>query len=256
LEYLYQVLQEKGVSFILGPDGSFQEAIVEDGIAVGVVTTNGKRHKADQIVLAAGSWSPYIIPELKPWLTSLGQPVIHIRVPEHLVKKYSSPNFPVWTGDITKTGFYGFPISPDTGLLKMAHHGPGFVSKMEPNGRGSDGTIGLPPEAVTLFSEFISKYFPDLTHSVIASSRMCWYTDSLDGDFYICQSPTVSGVVYATGGSGHGFKFMPRIGGIVMDVIQERETVYTKRFGWREPKSTGPGKDGCRQQGTEGPRAL
>lgn len=254
IEYLYQVLQEKGVKFILGREGSFQEVIVDNGVAIGVITADGKRHLADKIVLATGSWSPDVITELRPWLTSLGQPVVHIRVPESLVERYSSPNFPVWTGDIRETGFYGFPISPDTGLLKMAHHGPGFVTKS--GGPRPSETTKLPPEAVTLFTDFISKSFPDLAQIGITSSRMCWYTDSLDGDFYICRSPSMVNLVYATGGSGHGFKFMPRIGGIVLDVIQGRETPFTRRFAWREPKNTGPGKDGCRQQGADGPQTL
>jgi sarcosine oxidase/L-pipecolate oxidase len=63
------------------------------------------------------------------------------------------------------------------------------------------------------------------------------YTDTKDEDFYICESPNLKNVVYATGGSGHAFKFMPILGSIVMDVLDKKATTYTQKFKWRVPLS-------------------
>jgi sarcosine oxidase/L-pipecolate oxidase len=42
------------------------------------------------------------------------------------------------------------------------------------------------------------------------------------------------GLVYATGGSGHGFKFAPVLGRIVADVVEGKPNSYASRFAWRE----------------------
>ena len=42
---------------------------------------------------------------------------------------------------------------------------------------------------------------------------MCWYTDSLDNSFVIDYVPGYADTVFvASGGSGHGFKFLPVLG--------------------------------------------
>ena len=44
-----------------------------------------------------------------------------------------------------------------------------------------------------------------------------------------------AGLVYATGGSGHAFKFTPVLGRIVADVVERKPNAYSSRFAWREP---------------------
>jgi sarcosine oxidase/L-pipecolate oxidase len=51
---------------------------------------------------------------------------------------------------------------------------------------------------------------------------MCWYTDSPDGDWVIGHYPGDSGLVLATGGSGHAFKFLPTLGKLVVDAIENK----------------------------------
>ena len=42
---------------------------------------------------------------------------------------------------------------------------------------------------------------------------MCWYTDSLDNSFVIDYVPGYGDSLFvASGGSGHGFKFLPVLG--------------------------------------------
>ena len=47
----------------------------------------------------------------------------------------------------------------------------------------------------------------------ISDTRLCWYTDSLDNSFLIDYVPGYSETLFvASGGSGHGFKFLPVLG--------------------------------------------
>ena len=59
------------------------------------------------------------------------------------------------------------------------------------------------------------------------------YCDSFDGDLFIAADPDREGLVVASGGSGHGFKFAPALGAIVADVLEERDNRFTRRFTWR-----------------------
>ena len=67
----------------------------------------------------------------------------------------------------------------------------------------------------------------------IVGRRLCLYSDSWDGDFLIDHDPERRGLVVATGGSGHGFKFAPSLGPIIADVVERRENPWAERFRWR-----------------------
>lgn len=56
---------------------------------------------------------------------------------------------------------------------------------------------------------------------------MCWYTDSLDNSFIIDYVPDYNDTLFvASGGSGHGFKFLPVLGKVNIDTsaVLRRET--------------------------------
>lgn len=59
----------------------------------------------------------------------------------------------------------------------------------------------------------ISELFPDLAEIGITDTRLCWYTDSSDDGFVIDYVPGHEDTLFvASGGSGHGFKFLPVLG--------------------------------------------
>ncbi len=65
------------------------------------------------------------------------------------------------------------------------------------------------------------------------TTRLCWYTDSYDNHFVIDFVPDTSGLMVATGGSGHGFKFLPNLGEHVVDKIEGRKNDYLQHWRWR-----------------------
>lgn len=46
----------------------------------------------------------------------------------------------------------------------------------------------------------------------MAYTRMCWYSDTPDSDFVIDFAPGYKSMLIASGGAGHGFKFLPVLG--------------------------------------------
>lgn len=64
-------------------------------------------------------------------------------------------------------------------------------------------------------------------------SRLCWYTDSYDNHFVIDFVPDQKGLMVATGGSGHGFKFLPNLGEHVVDRIEGKKNEFISYWNWR-----------------------
>jgi sarcosine oxidase / L-pipecolate oxidase len=56
------------------------------------------------------------------------------------------------------------------------------------------------------------------------------YCDSWDGHFWIAPDPARQGLVLATGGSGHAYKFAPLLGDLIADAVGGR---VQPRFRWR-----------------------
>lgn len=71
----------------------------------------------------------------------------------------------------------------------------------------------LPKRALAIMKHALGELFPDLKPIGIRDTRMCWYTDSLDDSFVIDYVPGYDETLFvASGGSGHGFKFLPVLG--------------------------------------------
>ena len=63
--------------------------------------------------------------------------------------------------------------------------------------------------------------------------RTCLYSDSWDGNFYIDHVPGRAGLMVATGGSGHAFKFAPALGRLIADALEQKGNAFNERFRWR-----------------------
>ncbi len=190
----------------------------------GVLTTRGERISADSVVVAAGAWTPTLLPWLSDRLWPVGQPVLHFQAADPDV--FRGPGFPAWAADIANTGWYGFPALDD-GRVKVANHGRGL--RVEPDERGE-----VTDAQVAAARDFLRDAIPELAECPLVYQRVCMYCDSFDGDFLIGSDPERAGLVVATGGSGHAFKFAPLLGGMVADVVQGQSNPWSARFAWRE----------------------
>ncbi len=76
---------------------------------------------------------------------------------------------------------------------------------------------------IRAFTDFSRIYLPDVG-DVVLDAYTCIYTMTPDDHFIIDRHPGSRNVVYATGFSGHGFKFAPVVGEVLADLAQNGET--------------------------------
>lgn len=219
---LVRLAQEEGVEV---REHTPVESLLEaSGRVRGVRLAGGATLEADLVLVAAGSWTPALVPWLTDRLRAVAQPVFHLR-PEDPTT-FTAPALPVWAADITTTGWYGFPALED-GRVKVGHHGPGRpITGPRPEGPPYD----LEPD----LRAFLRETLPTLADAPLVGGRWCPYCDSFDGDFWIGRDPEHEGLAVAAGGSGHAFKFLPVIGPVVADACEGRPSPRFARFGWRE----------------------
>jgi glycine/D-amino acid oxidase-like deaminating enzyme len=197
---------------------------------------DGSALDADEIVVAAGSWTPLLCPWLAGALRPVGQAVFHLRPRDPAL--FAPDRFPVFGADIARTGFYGFPL--DQGIVKIGHHGPGVAVEMQSDERP-------PPHAVEgELRALLADVFPSLAAADITFRRLCVYCDTRDEHFWIARDPERPGLTVATGGSGHAFKFAPVLGDLIADAVLG--VAIPDRFGWR-PDRFAPGEEAARFRG-------
>ena len=219
-----RLIEEARAAGVSVAAGTKVVGLIENGSRVGgVVAADGGQHMADYVVVAAGPWTPTLLPDLQDVMWPVGQPVLYFR-PDNPAD-YRPPRFLPWAADISSTGWYGFPATED-GVLKVSNHGPGR--------RMSAGSSReVPPAEEGRFRRFLQGTFPSLADAPLISSRYCLYCDTWDGNFLIDHDPDREGLLVATGGSGHGFKFAPVLGNLIADVLEGAANPYASRFAWR-----------------------
>ena len=196
------------------------EVLSTSGRVAGLRTREETRHEADIVLIAAGAWTPTILPHLGPVMWATGQPVVHVDAGTD--SRWRAPAFPVWAADIARTGWYGFPALPN-GALKIGHHGSG--QRVDPTAPRE-----IPRGHGARVRAFLRDHLPALATAPIREARVCLYCDTFDGDFWIDHDPDRPGLVVAAGDSGHGFKFAPILGPLIADVVERQPNAWASRF--------------------------
>lgn len=207
-------------------EGQTAGQILETGGRVtGVRTREGETFEADQVLVAAGAWTGGLVPELNGVFRTPGMPVFHLRPRDPALFLY--PNLTVFIGDIANTGWYGFPLHPHEGVVKLGHHGIGVMLHPEKDERV------VTAEDEQSLRDFLRETLPSLADAEIVYTRRCLYCDTPDTNFWIDRHPSREGLIVAAGDSGHGFKFGPVLGGIIADAVEDKTNTYLPRFRWR-----------------------
>jgi glycine/D-amino acid oxidase-like deaminating enzyme len=190
-----------------------------------VHTTTGETRAADVVVLAVGAWTPVLLPELAGVMRPTGQPVFHLRPADP--ERFSPPRFVVFGADSSRTGWYGFPAHPDSGVVKIANHGPGWPVHPTRDPRT------VPDAYAQRLRTFLAKTFPELADAPLVSTRCCLYCDTPDEHFWITRHPDNPALTVAAGDSGHAFKFAPVLGRLIADAVEGKSNAISDRFAWR-----------------------
>lgn len=236
---LIRLAQREGVSLHEGEAAS--ELLGTPGRVTGVRTRQGKTFHADQVLVAAGAWTQILLPELQPVMKATGHPVFHLKPQNPAL--FTPPNFAVFTADVSRTGWYGFPFHPLEEVVKVANHGVGKVLHPE-----ADERVVYESDIAHLRG-FLAETFPALADAALVYTRRCLYCDTLDEHFWIDRHPEREGLSVSTGGSGHGFKFAPVLGGLTADVVEGKENPWAAKFRWRSLARGTTGEEASRFHG-------
>ncbi|KAH0829173.1 FAD dependent oxidoreductase [Lanmaoa asiatica] len=211
----------------------------ESGRTTGVKCGDGKYFEGDMVILTTGSWTASTFPELEldSKCLATGQCVAMIQLSTEEKERYKECHVYL---DF-ESGFYTFPPT-ENGIVKLAIHTAGYTHMISPRQFGgdidhrpvrkistprtitthphsSDG-LRVPRSALQALREQLRKVYPELAERPWAGTRMCWYTDSPDGNWVIGAVPGDPMLFLATSGSGHGFKFLPNVGRLIVDSLE------------------------------------
>jgi sarcosine oxidase/L-pipecolate oxidase len=215
----------------------------------GVILENGEKLFADLTIVAAGSYSPTLL-DMRGIAEASADILAYIDLTDE--EAFRLKEMP----SIINLSKGWFIIPPNGNTLKIARHGRGFPNPMTYTHPevGEDIMLSTPrvsPEKQQEFTEkglawcteAVQELIPWLATRAFDRTRLCWYTDTPTADFIIDYHPKLEGLFVATGGSGHGFKFLPVLGQRIVDGI-ERTLASEYRELWAWPISQ-------RQEGLE-----
>ncbi len=222
------------------PGQTADQFLMSNGRVQGMRTREGATFGSDHTVLAAGSWTPWLLPEMQSVMDATGHPIFHLSPKDPA--PFTAPEFVVFFGDTALTGWYGFPMLRE-GIVKISRHGIGVSLHPEKDERT------VYEEDFRQLRIFLEETFPELLDAEITYTRRCLYNDTLDENFWIDHHPEKEGLSLATGGSGHGFKFGPVLGDLIADVVEDKPNEWAELFKWRDLSPDTTGQEASRYHG-------
>jgi sarcosine oxidase len=178
------------------------------------VSVDGSTETADRLIITAGSWSNQVLGDAALPLRILRKTLFWLEVDDPA--RYTSDVLPVYIIGLPHHEFYGFPIWGRPGI-KVAIHSGGD----ETNPDSVDREISAAERDEIVEVARIALH--GVTGRVLHEAT-CLYTVSPDHDFIVDFALGTSNVVIGAGFSGHGFKFTPAIGELLVQMLYgERE---------------------------------
>lgn len=273
--------RQLGVKFVLHPvKGRFRALDYGSETrkqVVGITTCDGRSHGAHMTILACGAWTPSLVPELDGLCEATAGTVALIKIPRDspLWDRFSPERFPSWQWNMrsgAEGGLYGFARNEE-GWLKIGYRGVKYtnpvsqsdgvqrsvpVTRWTPDIEDGRRLTSTPEQALKVIEGFLRTYLPELGTAGlgISHTRICWYNDSFDNHLVIDRLPNLSGVMIATGDSGHAFKYLPVLGSKIVDVMERRglERPCIQAWKWRRLGDTVP--HNVLMEGGASPRSL
>jgi sarcosine oxidase/L-pipecolate oxidase len=209
-------------------------------------------------MVAAGAWSGSLV-DLRGRTEATGHAVVYMDITPEEQKRLD--NFPVVLN--LSTGL--FLIPPRNNVLKVARHTFGYINPVKinnalpptPNDKResflasqpytsrNDSSNLLSVEADKDLRRALKDLCPirGLEHRPWKEARICWYSDTRDGEWLIDYHPGWKGLFVATGDSGHGYKFLPNLGEKIVDVMQGQGGKLGDKWRWREMENDDVGRE-------------
>lgn len=206
---------------------------------LGVKLADGEKITAGLTILAAGAWTPGLVP-LHGRAVPSGQVMAYLTLSQEETARYAT--LPLLLNLTTGTFVIHSPnTSPPT--LKVARHAQGYASPTPVFPKM------IPREGEDALRDTVKQIVPEFSERPFEKTRVCWYTDTPDGDFLVTWHPEYEGLFIASGGSGHAFKFLPVLGNEIGDVLIGKGR-FGEKWGWKEHvEGLGDGSRGGSERG-------
>jgi glycine/D-amino acid oxidase-like deaminating enzyme len=199
--------------------GERVRGIEHDGEAVSAVQTTSGTVTCEEVVFAAGPWTPRLADEVDVTI-----PIIPTREEVFLLDPPESFLEEHW-GDTPMMRFHNgeWYMRPDfNGGILVATH-PFAEEPVDPD------TYDDSPDqdtALTVY-DLLADNVPELVDAEIKGQYCGLYSTTPDHDFILDQAGP-AGCYFAAGFSGHGFKMAPAVGKIMRDLIVEGDPSLTE----------------------------
>jgi glycine/D-amino acid oxidase-like deaminating enzyme len=167
----------------------------------------------DRLIVTAGPWTPELLAELKLPLRVTRQTYVHL-LPDGDGGAFRLGAFPIWID--MATYFYGFPIHDEIPGAKIAWHHQGEATdptRVRREVEEADRAV---------LRDYARRRFEGLTDSVVYE-KVCLYTNTPDEEFIIDRHPADPRIVFVSGCSGHGFKFVVLLGRLAATLATDGE---------------------------------
>ncbi|KAL8914923.1 MAG: hypothetical protein Q9171_000550 [Xanthocarpia ochracea] len=230
----------------------------------GVHLSDSSSLRADLTIIATGAWTPSLL-DLTGRVQTTAQCLAYLPLTNSEATSLSK--MPVFLN--LSTGYFVIPPALNTSSpsasptlcslttthgeeafthhLKVARHSHGYLSLTPITVASPSSIINLspslptsspvPPPALNGLRNFLSSVLSPsspLSSRPFSSSRLCHYTDTPTGDFLITYHPEYENLFLCTGGSGHGFKFLPVLGREVLRIMEGRGGDWARLWAWRD----------------------
>jgi sarcosine oxidase len=172
------------------------------------VATQDSRITCQRLICTGGSWTAALLPSMKLNLKVTRQQKFHFRSLD--VNDLQPDRVPVYV-DHDK-GYYGFPVW--RGILNVADDNLGDSVQADEVDQEPD------PEVRQNLTQWVEALFPKRKWEHV-HTETCLYTNTPDDDFILDRHPELSNVIVGAGFSGHGFKFTPFIGKLLVQLALE-----------------------------------
>ncbi|KAL2755955.1 hypothetical protein ACRALDRAFT_1082001 [Sodiomyces alcalophilus JCM 7366] len=245
--FLKKVRQTGRVTFVHGTAAAL--TCTGDRVT-GARLDSGRQLVADLVIVATGAWTGALI-DLAGQAIATGQTLAYMDITAE--EQAAISQRPVILN--LSTGL--FVIPPAGRQLKVARHSYGYINPQPtspdvlPTAPGAplpatstslprtlltDPNLRIPSEGEADLRKAIRAMVPlkELHDRPFVKTRLCWYTDTSTGDFLIDYHPGWKGLFVATAGSGHGFKFLPVIGQMIVDCLEGRRPAqFDEKWKWK-----------------------
>ena len=181
--------------------------------------SSGKKLSYDFMIAACGPWLEKCFPDvLTQKIEVTKQDVLFFGLPEQELDFHQN-TMPSWVDQSTGEFYYGIR-DEHSGTFKIALDRRGKIFDPDSDDRVPDKMV------IEQSRNFIAHRFPRLKNMPLITSKVCQYSNTIDGNFICDLHPNWENVLLVGGGSGHGFKHGPALGEHIWKLLSGKSPLH------------------------------